>query len=190
VKIEKISEITGVLPKKYIKEMTEKARSKAKKRVILSHLISVYILALINEARKGGKTRFSCVFSSEKLAEIFKNHFPSLRIRKKIKQDLHQCEVYNLIERLGQDYVPTEKRFNLMVKTFNGMTESDILYLETKNVTIFGVNVIDTVTNKLLRTEDVKMGDTMPMLRTFFRLRRGKLEWIIPKNQKEVKLHG
>ena len=184
MKIEKISEIAGVLPPKYIKEMTEKARSKAKKRVILSHLISVYILALINEARKGGKTRFSCVFSSEKLAEIFKNHFPSLRIRKKIKQDLHQLEVYNVVERFGQDFVPTEKRFNLMIETLKGMTENDILYLETKNVTVFGVNVIDTVANQLLRTEDVKMGDTIPMLRTYFMLKKGELKWIIP--QKEV----
>jgi len=174
-----------VLPAKFIKQMSEKAKNKANKRLILSHLISAYILSLIFEARKGEKDRHSCIISTQKLIKCFKDFFP-FRIQKVMREELHQLEVTKVIviERFNfpqVDYVPTEKQFNLMVKTFKKMTENDILFLETKLLTIFYVKVINEATHELLATEDVKMGDTIPMLRTYFRLKKGELEWIIPK---------
>lgn len=194
----KLSEMV-VLPKEEIKEMTKRARSKARQSMILGHLISVYILALINEARKEGKDRFSCIISLQKLTKRFKNFdnfFSLLRIEEEVRAKFRQLEVTEtiVIQRFNfpqQDYVPTEREFNFTVKRLNGMTENNFLYLNTKLVTIFYTAVVNEATGELLRTEDVRVGDTIPSLTTYFFIENGEIKWIIPKKsvKEEVKNH-
>lgn len=161
--------------------MTKKERFEADRLTIFRHIIDVHIIALIDKARVEGKDRFSCLLDLDEMTEAFEDFLS----REEILEDLHQSEILGNLQRHDfplHHYIPTKICFDMVIKNIESIKNEGFLYLETKLLTLFYTKVMsedERGKRKLIKTEDVKFGDRIPMLCTYFTFKEGKLVWFI-----------